>query len=109
MCEVHRCCRAIGGDLFDFTLLAFHLKANTGIFFAGFFDVFQHQAEGLFFLLRGFLFEPTIKVLIAETQISTSTFRVNGLIRYSALLKTSNLDVRFTFGSVIPGVECDVR
>ncbi|MGB9656780.1 MAG: hypothetical protein WCB75_16365, partial [Pseudolabrys sp.] len=72
---------------------------DTGIFFTGFFDVFQHQAEGLFFLLRGFLFEPTIKVLIAETQIRTSTFRVNGLIRHSALPKTSNLDVRFTFES----------
>jgi hypothetical protein len=43
-------------------------------------------------LLRGFLFEPTIKVLIAETQISTSTFRVKGLIRHSALPKASNLD-----------------
>jgi hypothetical protein len=32
------------------------------------------------------LFEPTIKVLIAETQISTSTFRINGLIRQSTLL-----------------------
>jgi hypothetical protein len=37
-------------------------------------------------LLREVLFEPTIKVLIAETQISTGTFRINGLIRHSTLL-----------------------
>jgi hypothetical protein len=63
------------------------------------FGVFQHLAEGLFFLLRGVLFEPLIKVLIAEAQISTSTFRINGLIRHSTLLNGGATSLGLRSGS----------